>query len=78
MTFCTGGAYNQLVSCHNSMINSYNNLAGSIANIDIEGMIAYGQTVSALSRISERLDSLVSSRNRCVELSSRANNLLKS
>lgn len=78
VTFCTGGAYNQLVSCHNSMINSYNNLAGSIANIDIEGMIAYGQTVSALSRISERLDSLVSSRNRCVELSSRANNLLKS
>lgn len=78
VTFCTGGAYNQLDSCCNSMINSYNNLAGSIANIDIEGMIAYGQAVSALSRISERLDTLVSSRNRCVELSSRANNLLKS
>ena len=78
MTFCTGGAYGQLVSCHNSMVNNYNNLASSIANVDIEGMIAYGQTVSALSRISERLDSLVSSRNRCVELSIRANNLLKS
>ena len=78
VTFCTGGAYGQLVSCHNSMVNNYNNLASSIANVDIEGMIAYGQTVSALSRISERLDSLVSSRNRCVELSSRANNVLKS
>ena len=76
--FCIGRTYGQLVSCHNSMVNNYNNLASSIANVDIEGMIAYGQTVSDWSRISERLDSLVSSRNRCVELSSRANNLLKS
>lgn len=74
---CTGGAYGQLVGCCNSLIDCYNNLIDCISEIDIEQVVTYGKAVSYLSRISDNLDSSISSRNKCVELISKSNNLLK-
>ena len=78
--FCTGGTdgtYTQLLNHHNSMVQNYNNLVHSIAELDIEQLVQYGKAVSYLSRLSDNLDSLVGSRNKCVELIKKSKTLLK-
>lgn len=69
------GAYTLLVKYHNAMVDNYNKIAKSISDIDIEELVTYGKASSYLSRISDVLDSLVASRNKCVELISKSNNL---
>lgn len=77
VTFCTGGAYNQLVNYCDSMIGNYNGLFNSISMLDIEQIVQYGKTVSSLSRLIDELDNLVVSRNKCVELIKKSKKLLK-
>ena len=40
----------------------------SFVVLDIEQLVLYGKTVSYLSRLTDELDNLVASRNKCVEL----------
>jgi len=78
--WCTGGTdgtYTQLLNYHNSMVHNYNNLVQCIAELDIEQLVQYGKAVSYLSRLSENLDSFVSSRNKCVELIKKSKTILK-
>ena len=78
--WCTGGTdgtYTQLLNYHNSMVHNYNSLVQCIAELDIEQLVQYGQAVSYLSRLSDHLDSFVSSRNKCVELIKKSKTLLK-
>lgn len=77
VTFCTGGAYNQLVNYCDSMIGNYNGLFNSISMLDIEQIVQYGKAVSSLSRLIDELDNLVVSRNKCVELIKKSKKLLK-
>ena len=76
VTFCTGGAYNQLVNYCDSMIGNYNGLFNSISMLDIEQIVQYGKAVSSLSRLIDELDNLVVSRNKCVELIKKSKKLL--
>ena len=78
--WCTGGSdgtYTQLLNHHNSMVHNYNSLYSSISELDIEQLVQYGKTVSYLSRLTDELDNLVASRNKCVELIKKSKNLLK-
>lgn len=78
--FCTGGTdgtYTQLLNYHNSMVHNYNSLSNSISKLDIEQLIQYGKAVSYLSRLTDELDNLVISRNKCVELIIKSKKLLK-
>ena len=78
--WCTGGSdgtYTQLLNHHNSMVHNYNSLYSSISELDIEQLVLYGKTVSYLSRLTDELDNLVASRNKCVELIKNSKNLLK-
>lgn len=78
--WCTGGSggtYTQLLNHHNSMVDNYNSLSNSIAKLDIEQLAQYGKAVSYLSRLTDDLDNLVASRNKCVELVKKSKGLLK-
>ena len=78
--WCTGGSdgtYTQLLNYHNSMVHNYNSLVDSIGGLNIEQLVQYGRTVSYLSRLSDNLDTFVTSRNKCVELINRSKKLLK-
>lgn len=78
--FCTGGTdgtYTQLLNYHNSMVHNYKSLSNSISKLDIDQLVLYGKAVSYLSRLTDELDCLVASRNKCVELVKKSKKLLK-
>ena len=78
--WCTGGTdgtFTQLRNHRDSLVNNYNSLVNSISQLDIEQLVLYGKAVSCLSHLTDDLDHLVASRNKCVELIKKSNKLLK-